>query len=88
MITIENALYLRVQEYPGTQGPLPRPLEHGFTEETAYRSLGLYNPAETSDAYFILSNDRDEIWFICNRHLRTVGVFPESTALRFPLSSL
>lgn len=47
-----------------------------------YRALGLYNPSETSDAYFVLSNDRDEIWFICNRHLRTVGLIPQETRLR------
>ena len=44
--------------------------------------ISLYNPSETSDAYFVLSNDRDEIWFICNRHLRTVGLIPHETRLR------
>ena len=39
---------------------------------------------ETSDAYFILSNDRDELWFTCNRHARVVGVLPKVTAVRMP----
>lgn len=83
MITLENAIYMRVAELPN--GPLPLPLKSGFTTETAYRSLGMFNPSETSDAYFILSNDRDEIWFICNRHLRCVGVLPSVTDTRLPL---
>lgn len=38
----------------------------------------MFEPSETSDAYFILSNDRDEVWFICNRHLRTVAALAKS----------
>lgn len=69
MMFFEQGLYLRVEELP--DGPKPLPLDSGFSTGNAYRALGLYNPSETSDAYFVLSNDRDEIWFICNRHLRT-----------------
>ncbi len=65
--------------------PKPYPLDSGFTPNTAYRALGMYNPSETADAYFILSNDRDEIWFICNRHLRTVGLFPDIHDFRYLL---
>ena len=72
MITLENGLYLRVQELQN--GPKPFPLQSGFNPDTAYRALGMFSPSETSDAYFILSNDRDEVWFICNRHLRTVAL--------------
>lgn len=86
MLTLETGLYLRVQELEG--GPLPFPLRSGFNPDTAYRALGLFNPSETSDAFFILSNDRDEVWFICNRHLRTVTIDPESKALKMPLASL
>ncbi len=84
MVSIEAGLYLRVEELPN--GPTPFPLRSGFSLDTAYRALGLYNPSETSDAYFILSNDRDEIWFICNRHLRCVGLLPGRTEVRLPLS--
>lgn len=86
MITLENGLYLRVQELQN--GPKPFPLQSGFNPDTAYRALGMFNPSETSDAYFILSNDRDEVWFICNRHLRTVALVASNTALRVPLASL
>jgi hypothetical protein len=80
MIFFELGLYLRVEELDN--GPKPFPLQSGFSMGCAYRALGLYNPSETSDAYFVLSNDRDEIWFICNRHLRTVGLIPQETRLR------
>lgn len=80
MIFFEPGLYLRVEELEN--GPKPFPLQSGFSMGCAYRALGLYNPSETSDAYFVLSNDRDEIWFICNRHLRTVGLLPQENRLR------
>ncbi|KNC07539.1 hypothetical protein AC790_18430 [Pantoea sp. RIT-PI-b] len=85
MLWMEEGMYLRVEELPG--GPRPLPLLSGFSLTTAYRALGCFNPSETSDAYFILSNDRDEVWFICNRHLRTVYLQRDSTAFRLPLSS-
>ncbi len=80
MIFLEPGLFLQVEELEN--GPKPYPLESGFSKNRAYRALGLYNPAETSDAYFVLSNDREEIWFICNRHLRTVGLRPQETSFR------
>ena len=80
MIFFEPGLYLCVEELDN--GPKPFPLQSGFSMGVAYRALGLYNPSETSDAYFVLSNDRDEIWFICNRHLRTVGLIPHEKRLR------
>lgn len=85
MLWMEEGMYRRVEELPG--GPRPLPLLSGFSLTTAYRALGCFNPSETSDAYFILSNDRDEVWFICNRHLRTVYLQRDSTAFRLPLSS-
>ncbi|AKG71659.1 MULTISPECIES: hypothetical protein [Serratia] len=83
MIWIEQGLYLRVVQMDNA--PKPYPLDSGFSPHTAYRALGMYNPSETADAYFILSNDRDEIWFICNRHLRTVGLFPDIRDFRYLL---
>jgi hypothetical protein len=82
-VTLEPGLYVSIRELEN--GPKPFPLENGFNEATAYRALGLYNPSETSDAYFVLSNDRDEIWFICNRHVRTTALMPESRSFRIPL---
>lgn len=84
MITLEPGLYLRIDELDN--GPKPLPLHSGFSVNRAYRALGLYNPSETSDAYFVLSNDRDEVWFICNRHLRTYALMPSETNFRITLT--
>ena len=83
MMFFEQGLYLRIEELPN--GPQPLPLDSGFSKANAYRALGLYNPSETSDAYFVLSNDRNEVWFICNRHLRTHGLMPEEESFRLPI---
>ncbi|WP_072053866.1 hypothetical protein [Obesumbacterium proteus] len=83
MIWFEQGLYLRIEELEN--GPRPLPLRSGFSREIAYRALGVFNPSESSDAYYILSNDRDEIWFICNRHLRTVALLPNTTDFRRPI---
>ena len=85
MLTIDQNIFLRICELPN--GPRPLPLESGFNAHTSYRALGMFNPSETSDAYFILSNDRDEIWFICNRHLRTVCNVVNDQAYRIPLGT-
>lgn len=63
-------LTVRIEEMSG--GPKPWPLHSGFQANRAYPVLGLHTPSKTSEAYFILANDRDEIWFISNRHLRVV----------------
>lgn len=83
MTSLEPGLYVRIEELDN--GPKPLPLINGFSPSQAYRALGLYNPSETSDAYFVLSNDRDEIWFICNRHLRSHALLPDELALRLPI---
>ena len=74
MIWMEPGVYVRMQPLEGPRAPQPQPLDSGFSSATAYRVLGLHTPSETADAYVILSNDRDEIWFICTRHLRVAGV--------------
>ena len=81
MIYLEPGLYLRVQQLSGRAPPLP--LESGFSPAVAYRALGIYSPSETGECYYILANDRDETWFISNRHFRVVGLFPERTEVRF-----
>lgn len=86
MLWIEQGLYIRIQELDN--GPRPLPLQSGFNVETAYRVLGCFNPSETSDAYYILANDRNEIWFICNRHIRVVSMENERKDFRYPISLL
>jgi hypothetical protein len=83
MITICNDLYVVINELPGDRAPQPRPLANGFGKDMAYRVLGLHSASETSEAYLILSNNQDQIWYIPNRHVRTHGVFPGNPLLRF-----
>ncbi|WP_312947216.1 hypothetical protein [Superficieibacter sp.] len=86
MLWLEQGLYVRMQELEN--GPRPLPLQSGFNSETAYRVLGCFNPSETSDAYYILANDRDEIWFICNRHIRVVELNNDIKDFRYTLTAL
>lgn len=86
MIWMEPGVYVRVEPLQGARAPQPQPLDSGFVKETAYRVLGMHTPSETADAYVVLSNEDDQIWFICTRHLRVVGVLPTATVLRMPLS--
>ncbi len=86
MLSIADSLFVVVKEMGGERAPRPLPLQNGFSESVAYRVLGVHSPSETSEAYFILSNDRDEVWFISNRHLRTWELRPETAALRIPLT--
>ena len=83
MLALDTHVLLRVVQI--NNRPRQLPLNNGFNDSTAYRALGMSNPSETSDAYFILSSDRDEIWFICNRRLRTVGVLSDVQGFRVPL---
>ena len=83
MTLLEPGLYLRIEELEN--GPKPLPLKSGFSEVRANRALGLYKPSETSDAYFVLSNDRNEVWFICNRHLRTYALISEEKHFRLTI---
>lgn len=73
-----------VREMQGERTLQPKPLSSGFSEDIAYRVLGLHSASETSEAYLILSNDHEELWFISNKHVRAHGLFPGSTLLRFP----
>lgn len=87
MICYETGIYVRIEEMAGERAPMPKPLASGFLMSQAYRVLGIFNPSETSDAYLVLSNERDELWFICNRHLRTVAII-EKGPFRLSLATL
>lgn len=86
MQSLENGLYIKIVELD--KAPPPYPLQSGFNSDTAYRVIGLYNASESSEAYLIMSNDRDEMWFISNRHVRTVAILPEQTAFRLALAQI
>jgi hypothetical protein len=88
MIFIQPGLYLRVEELEGETAPLPSPLQSGFSTDVTYLALGAFSLSESGEAFFVLSNDRDETWFISNRHLRTHMLRPNSTEFRLPLQRL
>jgi hypothetical protein len=85
MLAFNQDLFVRIQEVEGSRAPAPRPLENGFSSERLYRVLGIYTPSETAEAYFILPNDRNEIWFISQRHLR-FGIIMDTSAHHLPLN--
>jgi hypothetical protein len=61
------------------QRPSQKPLQNGSSRRFAYLALGAFSLAESGEAFFILANGRDEIWFISNRHLRVRQLLPGST---------
>lgn len=85
MLAYNEDLFVRIQEVQGARAPMPKPLESGFSPDRLYRVLGIYSPSETAEAYLILPNDRDEIWFISQRHVR-FGVLKQTDAHHLPLS--
>ena len=84
MIYVQPGLYVVIEQLMNQPVP-PLPLENGFSHGNAYLALGIFSLSETGEAYFILSNDRDEIWFISNRHLRTYKLMPDSRLFRIQL---
>lgn len=84
MLTFHPQMFVRIEELGGPRAPQPLPLQSGFSADRLYRVLGIYNASESSDAFFILANDRDEMWFICQRHLR-FGLLADTSAHHLPL---
>jgi hypothetical protein len=69
-MNIDSRLYVEIHPYDGPHSPHPHPIEEGhFDPEYVYKVLGMYNPSETSECYFVLSNPQRQIWFIPQRHL-------------------
>jgi hypothetical protein len=67
---LQTDLWVVVQQSERPNAPRPLPLESGFSLGTRYKVMGLHCPSETSEAYFILCNDRNEVWFVSNQHFR------------------
>ncbi len=87
-IFLQETLWVVVRESESANAPVPRPLASGFSDERAYRVLGLHCPSETSEAYFILCNDRNEVWFISNQHFRVhEGQMHSKPVEAFPIPS-
>lgn len=85
MIYLQPGLYVVIEQFEKPSAPLPLPLENGFSQGVAYLALGAFSLSETGEAYLILSNDRDEIWFISNRHLRTYKLIPDGHLFRIKI---
>ena len=83
MPSLQPRLYVRIEVRD--RCPELFPLSSSFSAGQAYRTLGLYNTSETSEAYFVLSNDRDEIWFICNRYDRAHALLPDKRVFVLPV---
>jgi hypothetical protein len=66
-------LRVRIEQMGGKFAPRPLPLENGFSADKTYTPVGMFCPSESGEAYLILTNDRDELWFISNRHVRVVA---------------
>ena len=67
---INPRLYVEIHPFEGPHQPHPHPVQDGgFDLNLVYKVLGMYNPSETSECYFVLANPQRQIWFIPQRHL-------------------
>jgi hypothetical protein len=63
-------LFVEIHPFEGDHQPHPHPIHDGhFDPSLIYKVLGVYNPSETSECYFMLANPQRQIWFIPQRHL-------------------
>lgn len=84
MIDFEKGLYVTVVQLE--RGAHPMPLASGFSEGVAYRVLAIYNPSESGECWLVMSNDRDEMWFISQRHVRTFVLDAQRREFRFDVA--
>jgi hypothetical protein len=69
-MNINDQLYVEIHPLETGQIPHPHPItEAHFDSAYVYKVLGMYNPSETSECYFVLANPQRQIWFISQRHL-------------------
>lgn len=67
---IDSRLFVEIHPFEGARQPHPHPIRDGnFDPRYVYKVLGMYNPSETSECYFVLANPQRQIWFIPQRHL-------------------
>jgi len=71
MTQFNPRLFVEIVPYEGEHPPQPHPIDDGkFDPKLVYKVLGIYNPSETGECYFMMSNPEREIWFIPQRHVR------------------
>ncbi|HLO97015.1 MAG TPA: hypothetical protein VK171_00355 [Fimbriimonas sp.] len=73
-IYLKSDVFVKIQQLEGEHAPRPLPLSSGFSNGLAYEVLGIHTASESAEAFLILRNDRDEMWFISNRHVRLVDM--------------
>jgi len=73
-IYLKQDVFVVIRQMNGENAPRPLPLSSGFSEGLTYEVLGIHSASESGEAFLILRNDRDEMWFISNRHVRIVDV--------------
>ncbi|MDB5320550.1 MAG: hypothetical protein JWN40_2181 [Phycisphaerales bacterium] len=67
---VDSRLFVEIHPFDGPHPPHPHPIdEGGFDPSMVYKVLGVFNPSETSECYFMLANPQRQIWFIPQRHL-------------------
>lgn len=86
MIDYEKGLYVTICQ--SERLPAPLPLNSGFSNHVAYRVLGIYNPSESGECWLIMSNDRNEMWFISQRQVRTFVIDTTRSSLRFDVANV
>lgn len=84
-VQINLDMFVRIEQLEGSFAPLPKPLDNGFSKDYAYKVQGITDYSESSETFLILVNNDNQIWFISNRHLRYVGLKPNSLESRIPL---
>lgn len=82
---IQSGLFIRIEQLNSAHAPRPLPLDNGFSLDSAYQVLGAFSLSESGEAFLILSNDDDQIWFISNRHCRTHSLQRDEHELRIAL---
>jgi hypothetical protein len=69
-VDVNSRLFVEIHPFDGPHPPHPHPIDDGgFDPALIYKVLGMYNPSETSECYFMLANPKRQIWFIPQRHL-------------------
>jgi hypothetical protein len=82
---INERLFVEIHPMNSGQIPRPHPVEDAhFDPACIYKVLGMYNPSETSECYFVLANPQRQIWFIPQRHVLAYGLI-DSDELFLPL---
>jgi hypothetical protein len=86
-MNFDSRLYVEIHPFEGAPSPHPHPVDDGhFDPHFVYKVLGIYNPSETSECYFMLANPERQIWFIPQRHLLAQRLI-ESDELFLPKGS-